>query len=926
MKKIALFKHLLQPLLIIGTLAVFTFAFYLFSLHLETTEKEAIYETQKLEHVLIMAKSLVSERVYSSMALLKQKSNQLGLPSIDGETVLGAERIPKLQLGNQSQTNQNDLVDSVTSVGNGTATLFVKKGNAFIRIATNIRKKNRRVVGTRLDPNGMAIKHLINSKAFYGVADILGEPYISGYEPIIDINKRVIGAWYVGYKVNVGALDQAIKEWVFLKNGFAAVTDYNDNIRFLSKHIDIQQAKAALKNTHHQWFIAHRDIPEWNFHAYIAFPIKDAYLNSIASLYPLLLLSGIFGVALILVAQRGIDRFVLAPIGGEPETASRLVNSIQQGHFDEDGTIAEPNTLIANILAMRSRLHHMVSEIKENADRLNISSSVFQHAHDGIFITDVNGHIIETNPAFTEISGYSREEAINKQPYQLGFSFQLDAFFSDLFDASQFNEGKQGEVWCQQKNGKAYAAWLDMFPVRDEHGTLMHYIGLFTDNTLAKEQQNTLKRLAYHDALTQLPNRVLFSDTLQQSLAAIETEKDAIAICYIDLDNFKPINDQHGHAIGDQLLVLLADRLRNNCRHHDTVARLGGDEFAILLKGLPSAKEYSKALDRILHAIELPFHIDDHTFYISASIGFTIYPNDNNPPDILLRHADHAMYHAKTNGGKQHHLFDLNLVQASQNQQRLTQDVLKGLKNNEFLIYYQPQVDLKTGAVIGMEALIRWQHPSRGFLNPNDFLPAIEHTNLIINIGEWVILSALAQLEQWRKDNLSVCIAINIAAHHITHKHFYAFLENALQQYPHIAGNKLNIEITESAAINDFDKVAETIRSCKKLGVSFSIDDFGIGYSSLIYLRRLPIDIIKIDRSFTSGMLDDTEDLAVVTSIVTLSHQFNRKVVAEGAETHAQLHQLRILECSYAQGYGIAKPMPAHQIVQWVRANNPFNY
>ncbi|QVL45764.1 MAG: EAL domain-containing protein [Methylophilaceae bacterium] len=926
MKKIALFKHLLQPLLVIGTIAVFTSAFYLFSLHFEATEKDAIYETQKLEHVLMMAKSLVSERVYSSMALLKQKSNRLGLPSIHGVTILQKELIPKLQLGSQSQTNQTDLVDSVTNVVNGTATLFVKKDNAFIRIATNIKQNNRRVVGTRLDPNGIAIKHLIKGQAFYGVVDILGEPYISGYEPIMDINNQVIGAWYVGYKVNVGALDQAIKEWGFLKNGFAAVTDYNDNIRFLSKHTDIKQAASVLKETDQKWFVAHRDIPEWNFHAYIAFPIKDAYINSIASLYPLLVLSGIFGVALIVVAQRGIHRFVLAPLGGEPETASRLLNSIRQGNFDEDNTMAEPHTLIANILEMRSRLRHMVSEIKENADRLNISSSVFQHAHDGIFITDVQGNIIETNPAFTEISGYSREEAMNKQPHQLGFSFQLDAFFSDLFDAFKFNEGKQGEVWCQQKNGKAYAAWLDMFPVRDAQGTLMHYIGLFTDNTLAKEQQNTLKRLAYHHALTQLPNRVLFSDKLQQSLALVETDNGAIAICYIDLDNFKPINDQHGHAIGDQLLVLLADRLRDNCRNHDTVARLGGDEFAILLNDLPTAAEYSKALDRILHAIELPFHIDDHTFYISASIGFTVYPNDNNPPDILLRHADHAMYHAKTNGGKQHHLFDLNLVEASQHQQRLTQDVTKGLKNNEFLIYYQPQVNLKTGAVMGAEALIRWQHPNRGFLNPNDFLPAIEHTQLIIDIGEWVILNALAQLEQWRNDGLTISIAINIAAHHIIQQNFYPFLEKALQQYPDMLGNKLNIEITESAAINDFENVAQTIKACKNLGVTFSIDDFGVGYSSLISLRKLPIDIIKIDRSFTSGMLNDTEDLAVVTSIVTLSRQFNRKVVAEGAENHAQLHQLRTLECAYAQGYGIAKPMPAHQMADWIKVNHPFKY
>lgn len=927
MNKIALFKHLLRPLLLVGILSVLTSAFYMFTLNLKATQENAAYETQKLEHVLTMAKSLMIERVYSSMELLKQKGLFLGRPNVNGEILLNTELVPKLQLGSESQANQTYLVDGVTSIGSGTATIFVRKENTFIRIATNVRgKDNARAVGTRLDPNGKVIKNLLTGKPFYGVVDILGDPYISGYEPIINANHEVIGAWYVGYKVNVNALDQAIKQWRFLENGFAAITDYNGNIRFLSKHINVTEATAALKTSNKKWFVVHRNIPEWNFHAYIAFSLKDAYLNSVAPLYPLLILSGVFGVLLIVLAQRGIKRFVLAPLGGEPATAIHLVKRMEEGNFDDDATVAEPDTLIANMLKMRNRLREMVKEIKENTDRLSISSRVFQHAHDGIFITDANAHIIDTNPAFTDISGYSREEALNQQPHQLGFAFQFDSFFSDLFDSSDFHDGKRGEVWCRQKSGQAYAAWLDMFPVRNDQDELLHYIGLFSDNTVAKEQQNTLERLAYHDSLTQLPNRVLFSAQLQKSLAKIESTTEAIAICYVDLDNFKPINDQHGHEIGDQLLVLLADRLRENCRSHDMVARLGGDEFAILLSGLPTVKEYSSALDRVLYAIEQPFHIADHTFYISASIGFTVYPNDNNPPDTLLRHADHAMYHAKTHGGKQHHLFDLSLAQLSQHEQLLKRDIVEGLKNNQFLLYYQPQIDLTTGNVIGMEALIRWQHPTRGFLNPNDFLPPIENTNLIVNIGEWVILNTLKQLEQWHSLGLHFYVGINIAAHHVTHKNFATFLKNALKKHPNIAGNKLNIEITESAAISDFDKVSKIIEACKKLGVSFSLDDFGVGYSSLIYLRKLPVDIIKIDRSFTSGMLNDAEDLAVVSGVVTLSREFNRKVIAEGAETSEQLQMLHSLNCNYAQGYGIAKPMPAHQVVDWIAMNDPFKY
>lgn len=899
----------------------------MFTLNLSAKQEEAIHETQKLEHVLEMAKSLMIDRVYSSMGLLRQKSITLGSPNIEGTEILNGEVIPKLQFGSSSQANHTYLVDGVTNIGNGTATIFVKKNTEFVRIATNVRNKNNaRAIGTRLNPSGEVINKLKDGKSFYGVVDILGEPYISGYEPILNNKKQVIGAWYVGYKVNVSALNQIIRKWTYLENGFAVITDYNNNIRFLSDRVTAKEARIALKNADNQWRIARRNITDWDFHGHIVYPVKDAYLSSAVPLYPLLILGGIFGILLLSLAQRGIKRFVLSPLGGDPETASRLVKSIAQGNFNEDDTEAESGTLIDNMLKMRKQLREMVKEISENADRLSILSSVFQHAHDGIFITDADANIIETNPAFSEITGYSRYDADGKKPSELGFAYQSNTFFTELFNTADYQEGKRGEVWCLNKESKAYVAWLDMFPVRNENGQLLHYIGLFSDMTVAKEQKDTLEHLAYHDALTQLPNRVLFSDNLQKSLLHIEQTKEPIAICYVDLDNFKPINDQYGHEIGDQLLVLLADRLRKNCRSHDTIARLGGDEFAILLGGLETEKEYSKSLDRVLHAIEEPFYIDDHIFYISASIGFTIYPNDNNPPDTLLRHADHAMYHAKTHGGKQHHLFDSKLAQLSQSEQQLKQDVLDGLKNKQFLIYYQPQIDLITGNTIGMEALIRWQHPTRGFLNPDAFLPIIENTHLITDIGEWVILNTLEQINLWQKKGLDFHVGINIAAYHITDKNFIKFLTEAFKKYPSVAGNKLNLEITESAAINDIDKATSIIKECKKLGVTFSLDDFGVGYSSLIYLRRLPVNIIKIDRSFTSGMLNDSEDLAVVTSVITLCREFKRKVIAEGAETNEQLSMLHKLGCNFAQGYGIAKPMPANEVLRWIKANEPFNY
>lgn len=927
MKKLAFFQRLLLPLFLVGILAIVSTAIYMFTLNMKSIEHEAKTETNELTHLLTMAKSLVGERVYSSLELLKQNSALIGKPTIRGTINLNNETIPQLLLGTQSITNSTRLVDGVTNIGNGTATIFVKHKDEFIRISTNIRQRdNARAIGTRLDPVGKAIARLKVGKPFYGVVDILGEAYITGYEPIFNDDHQVIGAWYVGYKVDVKALDQAIKKWAYLSTGFAAITDYNNNIRFVSEHTNKKQAAYTLTTKPNDWVVISKDIPDWNFHAYIAYPKSEAYLNSINALYPLLLLGGIFGFILILIALFAIKRFVLLPLGGDPETASALVSKIAQGDFSEDGTLARSDTLIDNMLKMRKRLREMVTEIRENSDRLMVSSSVFEHAHDGIFITDSKARIIEINPAFSMITGYSREESIGPTPDMLGFAHEIDEFFTQFFESTEHQGEWRGEVWNRNKFGETYLVWLDIFPVHNDAGEFQHYVGLFSDITQAKEQQKLLEHLAYHDSLTQLPNRILFTNRLQQTLAKSEQTKETIAICYIDLDDFKPINDKYGHEVGDQLLVLLSKRLQNNLSQNDTIARLGGDEFALLLKGRKGLNDYTKALDRILMAIEQPFIVSNHTFSISASIGYTVYPNDNNSPDTLLRHADHAMYHAKTHGGKHYHLFDLHLAQLSRNQHQIEEEVAIAIKNNEFRLYYQPQIDIESGETVGMEALIRWQHPAQGLLQPIDFLPFVEHTPLIVGIGEWVINEALSQINEWNHEGMNFYVAVNIAANHLTEKDFTKKLSTTFKKFPEVSGHQLSLEITESAAINDITNVTNIIKACKELGVSFAIDDFGAGYSSLIYLRRLPVDTIKIDRSFIHGMLKDSEDLAVVSSIVTLCKEFRRNVIAEGVENISEAKKLKEFGCLHLQGYGISMPMPADQVMSWIKTNTPYKF
>ncbi len=660
MKQFSFVQRILLPLLFVGVLSIISTAIHMFTVDMERIKAHALNEARELEDLLIMAESLVGEHVQLSMQILKQRSLDIGPPSINGRIALNDQQLADLKFGAHSQAFGTNLVDGVTDTGTGTATLFVKNQNNFVRIATSVRNKDGfRAIGTVLDPAGKAISYLLAKKPFYGVVDILGEPYISGYEPIIDQSGKLIGAWYVGYKVDVKALDQAIKKWAFLQSGFAAITDYNHNIRFLSERVSQTEASKILSNPTDKWVIVSQNIPQWDFHAVIAYPAHEAFWNSASKLYPLLIMGGLFGALLITLALQKLRQFVIAPLGGDPQTASNLVSRIEQGDFEEDGTRAESGTLIGNMLKMRQRLREMLTELQQNAERLSVSSSVFAHAHDGIFITDADAKITEVNPAFTTLTGYSREEALGKNPHELGFVHLRKSFFSKLFSNGSKRVGWQGEAWSKKKNGSQYMASLDVFPVYDNAQQFQHYVGLFADITEQKEHQKSLEHMAYHDPLTQLPNRALFSDRLQQAVARAARSKESVAICYFDLDNFKPINDNLGHEAGDQLLIMLAERLRGNLRETDTIARLGGDEFALLLCGLQTLDEYKLTLDRLLAEIETPFMINGETLKISASIGYTFYPSDNNPPDILLRHADQAMYQAKTNGGGHHHLFQL---------------------------------------------------------------------------------------------------------------------------------------------------------------------------------------------------------------------------------------------------------------------------
>ncbi|MEI6412659.1 MAG: EAL domain-containing protein, partial [Pseudomonadota bacterium] len=475
-----------------------------------------------------------------------------------------------------------------------------------------------------------------------------------------------------------------------------------------------------------------------------------------------------------------------------------------------------------------------------------------------------------------------------------------------------------GEIWNRHKDGKEYAAMITIGGVRDIHGKTQHYVALLTDITLVKEYQKQLEHLAHYDPLTHLPNRVLLADRLRQAMAGSQRHGHSLAVVYLDLDGFKEVNDHHGHDVGDELLIAVSHQMKEALRDSDTLARIGGDEFVAVLVDLEQSQDWEPVLTRLLRAIANPVMMSGVVLQVFASIGVTLYPRDDADADQLLRHADQAMYIAKQAGKNRYHLFDVAQDTAMKTQQGSLDRIRQALEQDEFLLYYQPKVNMKTGRVIGAEALIRWQHPERGLLSPAAFLPIVENHPFSVELGDWVLDTALAQLVEWRAQGLDLSLSVNIGACQLQQSDFATHLREKLAVYPTLSPDYLELEVLESSALEDMAQVTRVMRVCREIGVRFALDDFGTGYSSLTYLRRLPADVLKIDQSFVRDMLDDPDDLAIVKGVVGLATAFRRQVIAEGVETVAHGELLLALGCQLAQGYGIARPMPAVALPAWV--------
>jgi len=560
-----------------------------------------------------------------------------------------------------------------------------------------------------------------------------------------------------------------------------------------------------------------------------------------------------------------------------------------------------------------------ITERQLTEDKLKLFAKIFVETKEGILITDNNAIMVDVNPAFIEISGFDREDVIGQNPSILSSGKQNATLYKEMWQSINTRGYWQGEIWNRKKTGELYAELLSISSLTDDSDNVLHYVGIFSDVTNSKNQQVELERMAHYDALTQLPNRVLLNDRFSQALSHCKRQENLLAVCFLDLDNFKPVNDLHGHEAGDQLLIDVAQRIKAIIRDEDTISRQGGDEFVLLLRDIESFSHCEKMLKRIIYSLAEPYIINRQSITISASIGITLYPLDNSDSDTLMRHADQAMYQAKTAGRNRYQLFNTEQDQIETQKFIQLEEIQHALENNELRLYYQPKVNMVTGNVFGAEALIRWIHPKKGLVPPLKFLPAIEGTQLEIEIGNWVIKQALKQLNEWQQQDIKLEVSVNISSFHLQHASFVTDLESALTLYPEVSSKKLQLEVLESSALGDLNTITGIINTCiNALGVSIALDDFGTGYSSLTHLRNLPVQTIKIDQTFVRDMLGDPSDYTIIDGVIGLAESFDREIIAEGVETTEHGLMLLTMGCKIAQGYGIAKPMPSQELPIWL--------
>lgn len=563
--------------------------------------------------------------------------------------------------------------------------------------------------------------------------------------------------------------------------------------------------------------------------------------------------------------------------------------------------------------------HHLIQSVfrdirqrKRDEMELKRAALVFETSQELILLTDAECRIISVNQVFREMTGYAPEEVIGKNPRLLSSGRHTPDFYALMWQTISTQGKWQGEVWNRRKSGDVFPVWLTISAYRDADGKVLNYVGVASDISERVAAQERIRQLAYFDPLTNLPNRRLLQDRAEQALAGAEREGKQLALLFIDLDHFKTINDSLGHSAGDLLLTEVAQRLQSCVRRMDTVARLGGDEFVVLLTEV-TVEGVTEVARKLIYRVGRPYSIESHELGVTPSLGISIFPQDGRDFEALLKHADTAMYRAKESGRNGYQFFASEMNTAAIERLVLENSLRQGVERGEFVLHYQPQIDLSTGRIVGAEALVRWRHPQLGLVPPGKFIPVAEVSGLIVMIGEWVLGEACRQNRAWQDAGLPrISVAVNISAVQFRGGHIEDNVATVLTDTG-LAPEWLELELTEGIVMVGAGATVETLQRISDMGVKLAIDDFGTGYSSLSYLKRFPIDRLKIDQSFIRDIVTDTDDWAISSAIISMGHSLRLKVIAEGVEHVEQLEMLRRQGCDEVQGYHFSVPLPADE-------------
>jgi diguanylate cyclase (GGDEF)-like protein/PAS domain S-box-containing protein len=546
---------------------------------------------------------------------------------------------------------------------------------------------------------------------------------------------------------------------------------------------------------------------------------------------------------------------------------------------------------------------------------LRLADRVFNSTLEGVMVTDAKGAILTVNPAFETITGYSKNEVLGGNPRILKSGRHGAEFYRDIWRSVNATGQWRGELWNRRKCGELYPQWLTISVVRDSDEQITHYVAVFSDISSLKVAQERIDFLAYHDSLTRLPNRILLRDRLEHALMRARREGATLALLFFDLDRFKSVNDTLGHTVGDELLIDVGTRVSSLIRASDTLARLGGDEFVLLLEDETDVRQVTTVARKILDIFSTPRTVGGHALTVTASIGIARYPDDGDDADTLLKHADLAMYEAKSQGRNNYQFFSLDLTAGSL-ERLVMENALRGaVARGELVLQYQPQIDFARGLLAGVEALVRWRHPELGLVSPGQFIPLAEEMGIIGEIGEWVLNEACRQMVAWDADGFHVpLVAVNLSARQIDRDQIVAVTANALKRSG-LAAERVELEVTESMVMREPERALEVLDGLRKLGVALAIDDFGTGYSSLAYLRRLPLNRLKVDQSFVGDIGRDANGEAIIRAVIALARSLGLNTVAEGVETRSQADFMRTEGCDIGQGYLYDKPLPAASLL-----------